>query len=159
MRRPKILSGFVWSIWFALLVLTMMRPSVAQAAGFPSPVAPLIAGTYFIKIQPIGGMELMTLTSGLMTLTSDGNFIMTKSAMFEGQFSTQHGVWKQTETDFHQIKGKALDFNFAENGVAVITFVLNFDFQFRTVSGEFFGQIFPTGVDPLGIWGEAPVAA
>ena len=57
------------------------------------------------------------------------------------------GVWERTGR--RQIAVKALDLDFDDNAIAVIHFVIDFDQEFRTLTGELDGALFADDIDPL----------
>lgn len=109
-----------------------------------------VAGTYFVVEQETGTREFLT-------ISVDGNVFLNSSAEGEFQFGSSQGVWERSGR--RAIAMKVANFDFDDQGIAVVDFVIEFDPTFMELDGRFSGALYPDNVDPLNPGNAAPLSA
>lgn len=113
-----------------------------------------IAGLYLVRSAVVSEDDEVSMR--LVSLTADGNWFGTHSDQHDQQnptrFSDQHGVWKRSGP--REITAEVLDFDLDPStgkatGVVRVRFVVRFNWDLRTVTGEYVGQIFALDQDPF----------
>ena len=123
------------------LLGTISLATLAVLLGGNAPPAPTrVAGTYFVTEQATGTQEFLT-------IYADGNVLLNSSAEDEFHFGSSQGVWERNGP--RSIVVKVANFDFDDDGIAVVDFVLEFDPTFEELTGEFEGALYPDDVDPL----------
>jgi hypothetical protein len=113
-----------------------------------SPVAPTstpafakrVAGTYFVVEEATGIREFLT-------LFADGNALLNSSAEGDFAFGSSQGVWEQTGP--REIAMRMANFDFDDQGTAVIDVDVSFDPAFELVVGSFSGALYDDSVNPI----------
>ena len=100
-----------------------------------------VAGSYLITHDTSGSRDVLT-------VNTDGTFLMASSDSFAFQFTNSQGAWERTGR--RTIAAKVVNFDHDDNGVGIVRFSIEFDRRFKKIAGEFTGAVIDAeDPDPL----------
>ncbi|GJQ58569.1 MAG: hypothetical protein D8M57_09125 [Candidatus Scalindua sp. AMX11] len=142
MKYNRTFPTYIQTILSVLLLTILFGGHKVIANQSDSSIGKAIAGTYLLIEADDGG-------SRIVTIGVDGSWFGMHSYQLNNSFSNQQGSWKQTKK--RRIRANTLNFSLLKEGVgsSLFTFNVEFDEEYQYVSGELFGKMFPSGVDPL----------
>lgn len=148
MKDKRLFRTLTTVAVFAAFVCVLSPPAVGAADNKPDSKGSdkSMVGTYLLVEDVVEGTPMR-----LLTLTSDGTFVATSTEEPEHNFSTAHGAWKKTGPT--ETVATSLDFDFDDDSMVRITYIIEFTDKvkgrYQNLEGEFLGELFPSGVDPL----------